>query len=141
MARLPTGEISMIDLRSDTVTRPTQGMLRAMMRAKVGDDTTIAFIQGSGKSYSLNASEIIYLREQGVSDHVITTMLSQRQRLVTAAQTAQLLNQFAAEVHDALKDHPVNIKRSDRGDLPANFLLMRDAGTSAPGVARINFPL
>jgi threonine aldolase len=28
----------MIDLRSDTVTRPTKGMLRAMMRAKVGDD-------------------------------------------------------------------------------------------------------
>ncbi len=28
----------MIDLRSDTVTRPTPGMLRAMMRARVGDD-------------------------------------------------------------------------------------------------------
>ncbi len=28
----------MVDLRSDTVTRPTKGMLRAMMRAKVGDD-------------------------------------------------------------------------------------------------------
>lgn len=27
-----------IDLRSDTVTRPTQGMLEAMMRAEVGDD-------------------------------------------------------------------------------------------------------
>ena len=28
----------MIDLRSDTVTRPTPGMLAAMMHAKVGDD-------------------------------------------------------------------------------------------------------
>ena len=28
----------MVDLRSDTVTRPTKGMLRAMMRARVGDD-------------------------------------------------------------------------------------------------------
>ena len=27
-----------IDLISDTVTRPTNGMLDAMMRAKVGDD-------------------------------------------------------------------------------------------------------
>ena len=27
-----------IDLRSDTVTKPTQGMLNAMMKAKVGDD-------------------------------------------------------------------------------------------------------
>ena len=28
----------LIDLRSDTVTRPTKGMLDAMMNAKVGDD-------------------------------------------------------------------------------------------------------
>ena len=28
----------MIDLRSDTVTRPSKGMLEAMMSAKVGDD-------------------------------------------------------------------------------------------------------
>ncbi|HAS36079.1 MAG TPA: threonine aldolase, partial [Flavobacteriales bacterium] len=28
----------MIDLRSDTVTRPTEAMLQAMMSAKVGDD-------------------------------------------------------------------------------------------------------
>ncbi|MBP6414763.1 MAG: hypothetical protein KA450_15065, partial [Bacteroidia bacterium] len=27
-----------IDLRSDTATRPTPGMLQAMMNAKVGDD-------------------------------------------------------------------------------------------------------
>jgi threonine aldolase len=28
----------MIDLRSDTVTRPSPAMLEAMMQAKVGDD-------------------------------------------------------------------------------------------------------
>ena len=28
----------MIDLRSDTVTKPTEGMLHAMMNAEVGDD-------------------------------------------------------------------------------------------------------
>ncbi len=28
----------LIDLRSDTVTRPTKGMLDAMLSAKVGDD-------------------------------------------------------------------------------------------------------
>ena len=52
----------------------------------------------------------------------------------TAAQTAKLLNQFAAQVHEALKDHPVNIRRRERGGLPANFLLMRDAGTKTPKV-------
>ena len=28
----------MIDLRSDTVTKPVKGMLEAMMKAEVGDD-------------------------------------------------------------------------------------------------------
>jgi 2,3-bisphosphoglycerate-independent phosphoglycerate mutase len=52
----------------------------------------------------------------------------------TAAQTAKLLNRFAAQVHEALREHPVNVRRRDRGDLPANFLLMRDAGTKTPKV-------
>ena len=51
-----------------------------------------------------------------------------------AAETAHLLNQFAARVYDLLRDHSVNITRGDRGDKPANFLLMRDAGTKTPKV-------
>jgi 2,3-bisphosphoglycerate-independent phosphoglycerate mutase len=51
-----------------------------------------------------------------------------------AAETARLLNQFAAQVYNLLRDHPVNVKRRDRGDMPANFLLMRDAGTKTPKV-------
>jgi 2,3-bisphosphoglycerate-independent phosphoglycerate mutase len=52
----------------------------------------------------------------------------------TAAQTAKLLNEFASQVYEALKEHPINVSRKARGDLPANFLLMRDAGTSTPKV-------
>jgi 2,3-bisphosphoglycerate-independent phosphoglycerate mutase len=51
-----------------------------------------------------------------------------------AAESAKLLNQFAAEIHNVLKHHPVNVRRRERGDLPANFLLMRDAGTKTPKV-------
>jgi 2,3-bisphosphoglycerate-independent phosphoglycerate mutase len=51
-----------------------------------------------------------------------------------AGETAHLLNQFATQVYGVLKDHPVNVKRQERGDLPANFLLMRDAGTKTPKV-------
>ena len=46
-------------------------------QAKVSDDTIIAYIRNSGSSYSLNADQIIYLRQQGVSDAVITVMLNQ----------------------------------------------------------------
>jgi hypothetical protein len=48
-----------------------------LAQAKVTDDTIIAYIKSSGNSYNLNAAQIIYLRQQGVSDAVITTMLNQ----------------------------------------------------------------
>ena len=48
-----------------------------LSQAKVGDDTIIAYVRNSGNSYGLDADQIIYLRQQGVSDNVITTMLSQ----------------------------------------------------------------
>ena len=60
-----------------------------MSQAKIGDGTIIAYIQNSGTIYGLNASEIVYLKQQGVSDGVITTMLNQRQRVTQATtQTA-----------------------------------------------------
>ncbi len=48
-----------------------------LAQAKVSDDTIIAYIERSGNSYGLNADQIIYLRQQGVSDAVITAMLNQ----------------------------------------------------------------
>ena len=48
-----------------------------LAQAKVGDATIIAYIKNSGNSYALNADQIIYLRQQDISDSVVTTMLSQ----------------------------------------------------------------
>jgi len=60
-----------------------------LAQAKVSDNTIIAYIQNSGDSYGLDANQIIYLRQQGVSDAVITAMLNQRNNtMATAAQTA-----------------------------------------------------
>src|SRR4249920_1561722 len=47
-----------------------------LSRAKVNDEVTIAFIQNGGRRYALSASEILYLRNEGVSDNVLTTMLN-----------------------------------------------------------------
>lgn len=52
----------------------------------------------------------------------------------SAASTAELVNRFSAMVHEVLDPHPVNVERRRRGDMPANFLLMRDAGTKTPDV-------
>jgi len=57
-----------------------------LSQAKVGDDTIIAYVRNSGNSYGLNADQIIYLRQQGVSDNVINVMLTQPK--AAAAQPA-----------------------------------------------------
>jgi hypothetical protein len=46
-----------------------------MDQAKVADDTIIAYIQNSGTTFHLDAGQIIYLRDHGLSDAVLTTML------------------------------------------------------------------
>jgi hypothetical protein len=57
--------------------------------AHVGDEAITAFISNSGRTYHLSVSEILYLREQGVSDQVVTAMLNSRQNAAsTAAQPA-----------------------------------------------------
>jgi len=47
-----------------------------LAQAKVADDI-IAYIKNSGNSYALNAGQIIYLQQQGLSSPVINAMLSQ----------------------------------------------------------------
>jgi hypothetical protein len=63
-------------------TQPTPVQLSAgvsdvlkLARAKVGDDTILAFISNSRATYSMGAPQVVYLKEQGVSERVITAML------------------------------------------------------------------
>jgi hypothetical protein len=69
-------------------TRPVQlssgvAEILKLGHARVGDDVIIAFIRNSGKTYHLSASEILYLRAQGVSDQVVTAMLNAQQNVAT----------------------------------------------------------
>jgi hypothetical protein len=60
-------------------------------RAQVSEDVTLNFIRNSGTIYNLAPNDIVYLRNEGVPDRVINTMLDQRKNVPaeTAAQTAQ----------------------------------------------------
>ena len=44
-----------------------------LVHGKISDDTIIAYINNSRINYALDANQIIYLRQQGVSDLVITS--------------------------------------------------------------------
>ena len=51
-----------------------------------------------------------------------------------AIVTAALVNEFGFKARSILDNHPVNEARRKKGMVPANFVLMRDAGTSKPQV-------
>ena len=54
-----------------------------LSKANVGDTTIINYIQNSGSGYGLDAGQIIYLKQQGVSDAVLNAMLNQPSRATT----------------------------------------------------------
>jgi hypothetical protein len=62
-----------------------------LAQAKVSEDTIIAYINNSRNSYGLTADQIIYLRQQGISDAVLTAMLNQpKTALASTAGTGQV---------------------------------------------------
>jgi len=77
-----------------TATEPvrlSQGVadILKLARGKVSDDVTVAFIENSGRSFNLTASEIIYLRKEGVSDRVLASMLNQSRPSAAPQTTPQ----------------------------------------------------
>ncbi len=59
-----------------------------LAHANIGEDVIVNYIQNSGNAYGLDANQILYLKQQGVSDRIINTMLGQRSRVAATAQTA-----------------------------------------------------
>jgi hypothetical protein len=73
-----------------TAPQVSYGMSQVLQlaHAKIGDSTIIAYIKNSGRVYSLDASQIVYLKQQGLSDAVIAAMINQR----SSATAAEMQN-------------------------------------------------
>ena len=56
-----------------------------LSKADVGEDTVINYVKNSGNSYGLDADQIVYLKQQGVSANVINAMINQVNRPVASA--------------------------------------------------------
>jgi hypothetical protein len=65
---------------------PAAAEVLQLAQAKVSDSTIITFVQNSSTVYGLNASQIVYLKQQGVSEPVINAMLNQRNAMAAVAQ-------------------------------------------------------
>lgn len=56
-----------------------------LSNAQVSEGVIMTYIQNSGTIYNLSPQDIVYLRNQGVSDQVITAMVDQRRNVTAAA--------------------------------------------------------
>ena len=84
-----------------------------LSQAKVGDSTIITYVRNSGNNYGLNAAQIIYLRQQGVSDAVINAMLNQRSQ---SAQTVSTATTVRVGQFDGLQFPNLNRHDAAHGD-------------------------
>lgn len=57
-----------------------------LVQARVNDSIIVNYIQNSGTIYSLDANQIVYLKQQGASDAVLNAMLNQRVRLTGSTE-------------------------------------------------------
>jgi hypothetical protein len=58
-----------------------------LTRAQVSEDVILSFIRNSGTVYNLAPKDIVYLRNEGVSDRVINAMLDQGKSVPTITGT------------------------------------------------------
>ena len=73
-----------------------------LSQAKVGDSVIINYVRNSGNNYGLDAAQIIYLKQQGVSSDVINVMLDQRSQSAQTASTATAAtSQSSADANNA----------------------------------------
>ncbi len=56
-----------------------------LSQAKISDGTIVSFINNSSTSYPLAASQIVYLKQQGVSDAVLNAMLNQHPAIIASS--------------------------------------------------------
>lgn len=56
-----------------------------LAHANVGEDVIVNYVKNSGNAYGLDANQILYLKQQGVSDRVLNAMLTQPKPAVAVA--------------------------------------------------------
>lgn len=110
----------MIDLRSDTVTKPTEGMLRAMVQAEVGDDvfeedpTVNAFQEKIARTFGMQAG--LFVPSGVMSNQLALKVLTNAGEEVVIEEKGHVFNYetSAAALISGVQLHPV---KGSRGKL------------------------
>jgi threonine aldolase len=109
-----------IDLRSDTATRPSPGMREAMATAEVGDeqrreDPTVLALERRAAAF-LGQPEAVYLPTATMANEIALVVLGERGTELIVEETAHIMiaELGGAAVHGGLQTRPL---RGDRGRL------------------------
>jgi threonine aldolase len=116
----------MIDLRSDTVTRPTKEMLEAMNKAEVGDDvfaedpSAIAFQQKMAGLFGMEAG--LFVPSGTMSNQLCLNVLTETGDEVIAHETAHIFNYESTSAGWLSNIHirPISKIKGDRGLISAH---------------------
>jgi 2,3-bisphosphoglycerate-independent phosphoglycerate mutase len=114
---------------------------RFQFLATVGHRAVVNFVAGSHKfSAEISNFDPAYLRsgkisiaQPGAKEYEIPKC-EPLDDSPEAIKSAALVNEYGFKIRKVLDNHPVNERRRKLGQKPANFVLMRDAGTTKPTV-------
>ena len=115
--------------------------IRFVFKATVGHRAVVVF-RANGHRFSSNISNFdpayvrkgnISLAQPGVKEYD-TPRCDPLDGSDDAVVTAAMINEFGFKAKSILDPHPVNEERRRKRMVPANFVLMRDAGTAKPNV-------
>ena len=110
------------------------------LRATVGHRCVVVFYPQEGKlSASITNTDPAYARVGGlgVARAVAGTEVEECRPLDDSPDAwvaAELVNEFTRKAQEVLEEHEVNARRRAAGSLPANGILVRDAGDHLPAV-------
>ncbi len=120
------------DRRAGRIRDGTQEIAQTVNGMELEEDVQVIFKESTGHR------AVLVLRGKGLSDQVSDADPKHEgknpKKVVAldeteeAKKTADILNKVVAKSYELLKDHPINIKRIESGENPANIIIPRGAG-------------
>ncbi len=84
-----------------------------------------------GHSDNISGNDLIYFQgKTKIADKILSCKPLDEDE--NSQYTTNILNEFLEKAYEVLNSHPINMKRREKGLLPANFILVRGAGIEAP---------
>jgi len=120
------------DRRAGRIRKGTEELARSINGINVDQNVKVIFKESTGHR------AVLVLRGPGLSDKVSDAdpkhegkapkMVVALDGSQEANKTANILNKIVKESYEVLKNHPLNLKRTDAGKPPANIIIPRGAG-------------